>query len=223
MSIDPSEYAAEEGFRELFESELQRLSEEPVFDYLARHGDAIETRVRGCASQARELLDAGFHGAALVRATAGLEIAIRFFLVRPLLHGAFLSEDWARALSERILRGRAAEDRTLLPAILSNWRLDITSVRLAGGAQAWESIVGIVWPRRNDYVHKGSDCGVQDAELALECLDTLLARVVDPIGARLGFTRERTGRWCEVHPSGPSDPPGLNMPHTYPVADPFVS
>jgi hypothetical protein len=157
----------------------------------------------------------------LVRATAGIEITIRFFLVRPLLQGAFLSDAWAQLDSKKLLQARSAEDRALLPAILRNWQIEITSVKLSGGAQAWQSIVDVVWPRRNDYVHRGSDCASEDAEIALECLQALLDQVVDPLAARLGFTRSKTGRWCEVAPNDPSDLPGFAVPYSYPAADPF--
>ena len=65
MSIDPSEYEREEAMLGFLEEELQHISEEPVFYYLAHNGDAIEQRVNKCANQARALMDAGFPGAGL--------------------------------------------------------------------------------------------------------------------------------------------------------------
>jgi hypothetical protein len=205
------------------EEELRRIAEEPVFGYLAVHGDAIEARVKRCLAEAQALSETGYHGAALTRAAAGIEVTIRFFLARPLVQGAFLSGDWADLLSQKVLNGRTAEDRELLPAILRNWKIDITAVKLADGRQAWEQIVKRVWPRRNDYVHKADDASGEDALLAIECLVALLSRVVDPLAAKLGFTREETGCWSVVAANNPPEYPNLNPPRKHPRRDPFVA
>src|SRR6266567_760274 len=108
---DYDDYLQDEALSKFIDDELRRVAEAPVFQYLALYGDAIEERVRKCLSEASSLLTAGFEGAALVRAAAGIEIVIRFFLARPLLQGAFLSSEWAQLLSNKVLNGRTAEDR----------------------------------------------------------------------------------------------------------------
>lgn len=195
---DIDRYQEEEAMERFIEEQLRQLSEEPVIYYLARYGDAIEERVQRCRGEAAALSAAGFHGAALVRLAAAIEITIRFFLARPLVQGAFLSEEWAALLSTKMLNGRTAEDRELLPAILRNWKLDITQVILADGTKVWDRILTRVWPRRNAYVHAGDVITKTDALLAAECLQALLSQVVSPIAARLGFTREETGRWSVI-------------------------
>lgn len=192
-----------------------------LFLPLAVNGDAIEARVHRCLDEARRLIQAGYSGAALVRAAAGIEVTIRFFLARPLVQGAFLSDDWAQLLSQKVLNGRTAEDRELLPSILRNWGIDITIIRLSGGAQMWEQTVTTVWPHRNDYVHKADEGSRDDAELAIECLEALLEQVVDPLAQRLGFTRQQTGCWSVVAVKNPPEFPNLNPPQRYERCDPF--
>ena len=216
-------YQQEAAMEEFLEEELRRISEEPVFYYLAVYGDAIEERVKRCLSQAQALSDNGYPGAALTRAASGIEVTIRFFLARPLVQGAFLSDEWAELLSQKLLRGRTAEDRELLPAILRNWKMDITSIKLSNGSQAWEQIVNKVWPRRNNYVHKADETSNEDALLAIECLKILLSEVVDPLAKKLGFTREQTGCWSIVNVENPPDFPNLNSPRTYTRQDPFLT
>jgi hypothetical protein len=203
------------------DTELRRIAEEPVFNYLAHNGDAIEARVLQCLSEGRELLGAGFPAASLIRTAAGIEITIRFFLARPLLQGAFLSDGWSELLSRRVLNGRTAEDRGLLPAILRNWEIEITAVQLPSGGQLWEAIVGTVWPRRNDCVHKGDAASSEEAMLATSCLETLFFMVVVPLAVRLGFTRDETGSWSVVNVNNPPDFPDLNPPREYDREDPF--
>jgi hypothetical protein len=218
---DYFEYEQEAAMERFLEEQLRLISEEPVFLYLAKYGDAIEARVNRCLEQARALIDAGFHGAALVRAAAGIEITIRFFLARPLVQGAFLSDDWAQLISQKVLNSRTAEDRELLPAILRNWNVEITNVILPDGTQAWEQILKKVWPCRNCYVHKGDDASCEDAILAVNCLEALLSQVVDPLGRRFRFTREETGCWSIVTVKNPPEFPNLNPPRTFRREDPF--
>jgi hypothetical protein len=105
---------------------------------------------------------------------------------------------------------------------LRNWGIDITQVKLAGGAQVWEQIVAPVWPHRNDYVHKADEGSLEDAELAVESLEALIAQVVDPLARRLGFTREQTGCWSIVAVANPIEFPNLNPPRHHERADPFT-
>lgn len=138
-------------------------SEAPVFVYLTKYGDAIEERIRRCSEEATALRCAGYWGAALIRSAAAIEITIIFFLARPLVEGAFLSDEWAALLSSKVLSGRTADDRDLLPAILRNWGIDVTKVLLADNSQMWEQITTRVWPSRNDYAHAGEIIGEADA------------------------------------------------------------
>lgn len=216
-----SDYEREAAMEEFLNEELRRIAEEPVFYYLACYGDAIEARVRRCHDQAQNLIEAGFFGAALVRAAAGIEITIRFFLAKPLVQGAFLSDDWSQLISQKILNGRTVEDRELLPAILRNWKVDITSVKLSDGSQVWEQIVGNVWRHRNNYVHKADEASRDEAILAINCLEALLSQVVDPLALKLGFTRGQTGSWSVVAVKNPPEFPNLNPPRRFTSRDPF--
>lgn len=208
---------------EFLEGELRRISEDPVFFYLAVFGDAVEDRVNRCKEQAQTLIDNGYPGAALTHAVTGIEITIRFFLTRPLIQGAFLSDEWAELLSRKILGGRTAKDRELLPAILRNWKMDITKVKLTDGSQAWEQIISRVLPRRDNYVHKADIASEEDARLGVECLTALLTNVVAPLATKLGFTRDQTKCWSEINANNPPDHPILNPPRTFTRQDPFVS
>lgn len=218
---DAWDYEMEGYLSDHLEHELKRLAEGPAFEYLATNGDAIEARVQSCRQEAQHLLESGFPSSALIRAAAAIEIAIRFYLARPLLQGAFLSDQWAGLLSQKVLNGRTAEDRELLPAILRNWEVDITSVLLPNGDQLWESIVTRVWSRRNDCVHKGDSVAEEDATLAIRCLDELVGQVVDPLAIRLGFTRDVTGCWSTVAPKDPPGFEGLNHLKEYQRESPF--
>jgi hypothetical protein len=215
------DYLREEAEQRFIADELQRISEEPVIHYLASNGDAIEARVRLCLTQAQGLKEDGHYGAALVRAAAGIEVTVGYFLARPLLQGAFLSWEWADLLAEKIFRRRTTEEREMLPAILHNWGIDITAVKLASGEQVWEQVVSKVWPHRNAYVHRADDATISDATLGIDCLNALLTDVVDPLAMKLGFSRPVTGCWSKVVKQ--SSQLGRSTTTTHPRADPFAS
>lgn len=217
---DEAEWLADAAAEKWFDEQLQHQIRQPVFAYLAKHGDAVQERIEKVTIEATQLRTFGFPGAALVRTAAGIEIAIRFLLVRPLLLGAFMSDEWAGMLTKRVLGGRTVEDRELLPAILRNWQVDLTAVLLPDGSQMWQCIKRDVWPARNAYVHTAAIVDDEHAALAAECLKHMLTDVVAPIARNLGFTREESGCWSVVHSAHDRD---LNSPTRHERANPFSS
>lgn len=193
MSVDEYEARQEQWLEDYFREQLQAQSEDHAAYYLSRNGDAVQERVDACRAEAQSLRAANFPGPSVVRAVTGIEVAIRFFLAMPLVQGAFLSDEWAESLTEKIVHP-TKDNRAILPAILRRWGVDITDARLPTGDQMWEQVQR-VWRGRNDHVHTGAALKDEDAKLALECLDALLTEVVHPIAIRLGFKPGRTGRW----------------------------
>jgi hypothetical protein len=106
---------------EAIEEAIRQQSEDGVRAYLGKYGDAAEARVDGCTETARQLLGAGQAAAALVFAASAVELAVRFLILRPLVHGAFLDDEWAELLTARAVGGRSAEDRMLVPQVLRHW------------------------------------------------------------------------------------------------------
>jgi hypothetical protein len=195
MSYDPYDDA----MADFADQVLKDRSIEGAQYYLGTYGDAVEARVSRLLTQARALLAANFAASALVSAATAIEITVRFMLVRPLVQGAFLSDEWAELLAARIGSGRTEEDRKILPALLRQWSLDINTVLLAGGSRLWDVITKQVLPKRHALVHAGAKAEATDAQAAIECAERLLADVVHPIGKTLGLTVQRTGKWCEIH------------------------
>ncbi|MGE6497102.1 hypothetical protein ACQKFX_21325 [Cupriavidus metallidurans] len=167
--------------------------------YLGTFGDAVEERINLTLCQSRELLNHGFPSAALVLASTAIELLIRFMLVRPLVQGAFLSDEWADLLANRIGAGRTDEDRKILPLLLKQWDLDINGVLLPGNKRLWDAITKIVLPKRHKIVHTGATASAEEAALALACVDALIAEILHPLAKSLGFTLTTTGKWCQIH------------------------
>ena len=202
MTYDDSDYALEEYYQDLYESELvdtamREASEDNVRQYLCTHGDAVEKRARCLLDDAVKLSADGFHGAALTLATISSEVVIRYLLLRPLVQGAFLDDVWAGVLTKQVLGGRSADERSLLPRVLKAWGVEITSVRMSSGEMLWESFRGVVWETRNSFIHRGEPVEAAHAGLAIECSEELLG-VAREVGRKFGCGPYVTGLWAEA-------------------------
>ena len=148
---------------------------------------------------ASALLQSGFPSSALVQATTAIEITIRFLLVRPLVQGAFLNDEWAEILAARIGRGRTAHDREILPRLLWLWKIDLGALKLTDGKCLWSTITQNVFKERDRVVHEGETASHDIVKAALECCRLLNEKVVRKIAVELGFTLEQTGKWAKIH------------------------
>jgi len=190
MSYDENDYAfalwaQEQGEQEMIEDALESISTEAARSYLAQYGDAVQKRVDSCIDQAESLRAEGFPSQAAFTAVVAVELVFRFILLRPLVQGAFLSEEWAEILTRRVASGRTSRDREILPGVLRNWGVEVDQLLLPGGGNLWESLVGPVWTTRDVFVHKGAPIGDAEAGLAIECVREIQTQVVHPVARRL--------------------------------------
>lgn len=192
---DLSYYEEEMGRDALIEETLKGISRDGVSGYLGTYGDAIDGRILDSIDQAHRLLAAGFTQSSLILATTAIEIIVRFLLIHPLIQGAFLSEDWAYLLTQRVASARTVDDRKLLPKILAFHDIDVSKVTLKNTEAVWDTIVTFVYPTRNRAVHSAEPVGYEDAEIAIECAELLRSDIVMPIAKKHGFTLEVTGCW----------------------------
>jgi len=195
--------AMEEEYRERYEAELidKAIAELPIDNirfYLGTYGDAIETRVKKCLDQANQLIKDKNFGAALVISITAIEIIFRFFILRPLVEGAFLSDELVGILIQRILPGQNARDRELLPMITKHWNIPLTDLKLSNGQKLWETLRSEIFPKRNAVVHKADDVEEKYPLCAIECANILLKEVVVPMAKKFGLTWPKTGVWHKI-------------------------
>jgi len=186
------------GHDEAFDGLVEVLSHDAIRNYLGRYGDAVEARVSTALVQATRLLSSGEPGPALTTAVSAIELMIRFLVLRPLLQGAFLSDEWASILSTRIATGRTSSDRDVLPRALQTFGIDVNVIRTATGKLLWETLKTHVWPNRDGFVHRYDDVNSTTAEAAIECARSFHNDVVGVIADTVGFTRGVTGRWAVI-------------------------
>ena len=166
--------------RALIQKALKDISEEAIRSYLTDHGKEFGMRITSCITQAEGLIKLAHYGPSLVMSVAAIELIIRYLLIQPLSQGAFLSEEWASILSDKIASGRSADDRELLPAILMKWDIDITKRPISGKQQLlWETMHKLIWRKRNDFIHRALPVSKNESETALECAHTFISVVAE--------------------------------------------
>jgi hypothetical protein len=192
------EAAADSAYEDFINEARKLQSEEAVQRYLRTYGDAIESRVQRCLEEAERLYELQFYGAALTAAVTAIELIIRFLLIRPLVSGAFLSEEWEELLAEKIGAGRSEGDREILPKLLKQWGFDLTTMTLPGGEPLWSSLMDKktgVLEKRHAVVHRGEEATRSEASLAIVGARTILNNIVYQLATKLGFSLKDTGCW----------------------------
>jgi hypothetical protein len=93
------------------------------------------------------------------------------------------------------------EDRRLIPAVLRQWGLDVTAVKMRSSKPVWEFVVDQLFPIRNKFVHQYEAVAPEFAKDAIECAEVFRCEVVGAVARVLGFTLDVTSKWCEIrHP-----------------------
>jgi hypothetical protein len=168
---------------------LDERSRDSVRVYLTTYGDAIESRVQECLTDAQALMGEGHYGLSLVRSATASELVIGYLVVRPLVQGAFLSEQWAAILTDRIIYASRRNSRELLPPLVKHWGIDLEAVALPSGGRLWDRVVGDdgVWRNRDGYLHLSRPVSREVAQTSIEAVDGLLTGLVKPIAMRLAM------------------------------------
>lgn len=201
MSIDLAweEHLEDLANQEMINSAIAEIPIERASTYLGIYGDAIQARAEARLNEAGRLLEAGFSGPALVSSVTGLEIIIRFLILRPLVDGAFLSDDCAAILADRIVSGRSVDDRRILPKMLAQWGIGLESLVLPNG-RGLLGTLDTVWQTRNAFVHKSEPVETVVAQSAINCADGLVRGVIVPLARILGLSWPESGVWHKVIP-----------------------
>ena len=209
-----------------FEEDLKSQAKGAVKSYLGRYGDAVDQRVLASLAESKALLKGGHFGPALCTAAIAVELMIRFMLVRPLVQGAFLSDEWADILTARIATGETARDRQLVPAVLRQWGLYVTKVRgAATKVPVWEFTVAKLFPCRHNYVHRYEPIAEDIAAAGVECAEAFRYEIVAAVAKQIGFTLDATRKWRQIfHPKVVTELGGVISESTehFEPADPFV-
>jgi hypothetical protein len=197
----------------IIEEALKGISQEAISSYLCKFGDAIDERIGDLHATAGLMHNIQQYGLSLTCSCTAIEVTIRDFLLSPLVQGAFLYEEWSKVLAARIVSGRAADERTLLPSIVEFFGVDIKQARLSTGEAAWQFLHDTVWQARNKYAHRGDPVSQELARKAMECavlLRDLAEKVIRQAGCIPLLDAENrkkfgwVGKWS---PSGSSNSP----------------
>lgn len=164
---------------------------------LGTFGDAVQARVDASMAEAKLHMSASQHKAAIVASVTAVELIIRHIILRPIVEGAFLSEEWIQKLTKEILPSASGthRDRDLLFKVLSAWSINLNTIQITNGRLLWETFKKIVVNKRNNIVHKGEPAQAEEASLAIECAEAFLKEIVAPLSDKFGFSWSVTNCW----------------------------
>ena len=194
------------------DAQLRTTQREKARNYLAEHGDAIQTRVTDLLRLTDNLHKHKFFGPALVSAMTAVDVIVQYVFV-----GAFSQPLFPLANDSATVTTRSsALQRHYVPTLIQKHGLsiDLLALRLDSGDLLWDTIVGRLWARRNRIVHTGYSATGAESELAVLCAKMLWDDVVLPLSTELGLTVKKTHCWCRIQHAG-------QLPETFDKKDPF--
>lgn len=217
------EYLSEIGLEEYEEELKKRTIEELPLDkirfYLGTYGDAIEKRVNKCINDAKELMKMPYYGSALVRAVTAIEVIIRYYILKPLLEGTFLSDQLSRILIKKMLPNRSYSDRNLLIVLTKHWDIPLANLKLSNDRELWNTFLTEIIPKRNNIIHKADEIEEQDATNTIECVELFMKEVIAPLAKKFGFGWPESGQWCKF---AETDNQGVTKYINFKPKDPFT-
>ena len=192
-----AELGQEEYEAELIEKSLKSISEDGARGYLMENGDDAQARIDNAKSEATALIGSNFFAASVIRSATAIEVMIRDLILMPLVQGAFLSEEWAATLTKRIAGSRSADNRSIVPSILSRWGVEVESLSFDDGKPLWAFIRGELWPKRNSIIHAGASADKQEALRASAAAKAMEELIIRPLAGKLGFRLDAGKKWSD--------------------------
>src|SRR5882724_3194500 len=148
--------------------------------------------------EATALDQLGHSGPSLVLSVSALELVVRYFVLKPLVSGAFINDLWAELLVDKLVTGNAWKDRELLPMIAREWSIDLDNIVLSNGEKAWDFFKSQLVPRRNNFVHKGDPIAPELSRVAIECTEALFDGLLASIARKFQMSWPESGAWHRV-------------------------
>jgi hypothetical protein len=79
--------------------------------------------------------------------------------------------------------------------MLEMYGVKLDDLKLSDNAPLWETLIKKIFPKRNAIVHEGDNTTPEEADLALECANTLRKEVVSQIAKKMSFDLGKNGAW----------------------------
>lgn len=196
------DYAYDAYLQGLYEEELMKIGSvkeqiERIQDYLCQYGDAVQNRVAELRNESMKLHDSGNYGSSLLYSAVAIELAIRFFLIKPILSGIILSDSISEMITNQILKNNTFNDREFLPNFLAHWHIDVNLYTLISGGNFWNVYKQGIVRARNLFMHEGKNPSEEISQKALECIEKIL-QIIYKFAGTIGFTLDKTGVWYDI-------------------------
>lgn len=174
---------------EVFDEHFRPIFRRKVKGWSAERWPRAEATAHRVGREAREFVDKGLNGPAVVWSATCVEVILRDLTLSPIFVGLFLGERWADAALRVMLHNRwtRVETRTMAKSVLHAIAdVDVDALEL-GGTKPWGEIDRLL-KARNDVVHKGEEISPQEAAWAVDVAAALYATLLPPLRELCGLT-----------------------------------
>ena len=197
MSYGPEDAAWDKAYenmsRELYpehkEQAIAEFTRERLRSYYGSHPEVLEPAVRAF-KEAKSLLAAGHHAAALVFAASSTELFLKAALLRPVVYGLVHSEELAEIVVTSALSqpGFKRYEQLLAKLFLELSGIELKTLLHKPGSKPLLEIASEIYDLRNTVVHRGQAVSLAQAELAVDVSTQVFNQVLVKVLRNLGFT-----------------------------------
>lgn len=202
MSYGPEDAAWDEAYenmsRQLYpehkEQAIAEFTRERLRSYYVARPEVLEPAVRAF-KEAKSLLAAGHHAAALVFAASATELFLKAALLRPVVHGLVHIEGLAELVVTLTLSqsGFRRYEQLLAKLFFELAGIDLKALLRKPGARSLLEEASEVQGLRNTVIHRGQAVSQEQAELAVEIAAQVFNQVLVELLGNLGFTVKKGG------------------------------
>lgn len=203
MSYDPTDAAMDEMYERIGDELYPEHREQALSEFTAERlqsfylaNPMVMRPAVDAFQEMRKLKDEGHPAAALVFASSAIELFLKATVLHPVVHGLVHTP----ALAEIIVQVAVSQTgfdryRSLLARLFAELaEVDLLKVAREGANVALIDECQKVQKLRNDIIHKGTKCQVEDANHAAVVAGAVFQQIVVPMLGALGLTVVEKGR-----------------------------
>lgn len=201
MSTDWDDWARDEYEMEVASRAIEEFQSERLQSFYKDHPD-LAVRAIQLGEEARSVLEES-PSAALVLATASIEVGFRAIIFRPIVSGLVHEESLASLITEVFIKS-AKQDGVLkiVYQVLKKYAsIDLREATLPQHTKRYWTEVSEAQDLRNGVLHRGEACSKQDAERVLELAEYLWNVVFLEVIKSLGLHTHDNRTICDQYES----------------------
>jgi len=176
------------------EQAIEKFTADRLRSYYLKYPDVMRPAVLAY-NEASKLHDAEYHSAALVFFVTSIELFLKSTLLKPVVYGLVHNDALADVVVQQAL-SQAGYERynKLLARLMADMAtIDLNEIKREGASKPLLDEAHDVQKIRNEVIHQGRKCTVNEANLAREVASQVYTRIVIAMFKTLGLVVHAKG------------------------------